>query len=295
MHICQSRRYQSKRYEEDTYNYLENLAISAPESGVSLENAYLWNRLKDIRNNAKDWAKELSSDRPWFAGVVPDFRVLNKHELPAEIDNGTTFKTFCINVPVYLQYLYKKVLDAGVVRKRASLEHINEAVDLRSDGSKADVVINCTGIGSAKIGGVADSKAYPARGQLCLVKNKSSILATTSGTDDGDSDVFYVQPRPNGQTTIGGSYQKGDWNTEVDMDLAQRMIRRALALCPEALEIVRHTVGLRPPREGGIRIERELIDDVWVVHNYGHGGYGYQSSFGCSKAVEALVQTILAG
>lgn len=83
--------------------------------------------------------------------------------------------------------------------KRASLGHINEAVDLHSDGLKADVIINCTGIRSAKIGGVADSKVYPARGQLCLVKNKSSILATTSGTDDGDSDVFYVQPRSKGK------------------------------------------------------------------------------------------------
>ena len=85
-----------------------------------------------------------------------------------------------------------------------------------------------------------------------------------------------------GETIIGGSYQKGDWNTEVDMDLAQRIIRRALVLCPEltngqgleALEIVRHVVGLRLAREGGIRVERELIDGVWVVHNYGHGGYG---------------------
>ncbi|KAI1176953.1 D-amino-acid oxidase [Nemania sp. FL0916] len=291
-----------KQYEKDTYAYFENLAASAPESGLA--DAILWNRLNDIQNSARDWAwKELSSERPWLADVVPGFRALDKHELPSGIDNGTTFKTFCINVPVYLEYLYKRVLDAGVVTKRVSLRHINEAVDLHSDGSKADVVINCTGIRAAKIGGVADSKVYSARGQLCVVKNRSSFMVMTSGTDDGDSEPFYVQPRPNGPTIIGGSYQKGDWNTEVDMDLAQRIMRRAVAICPEltdgqgpeALEVVRHTVGLRPAREGGVRIERELIDGIWVVHNYGHGGYGYQSSFGCSKAVEALVQEVLAG
>lgn len=125
------------------------------------------------------------------------FRALHAHELPAKIDSGTTFKTFCINVPVYLHYLYKQVLDAGVVAKKASLQHISDAADLHEDILKADVVLNCTGIRAAKIGGVADSKVYPARGQICLVKNTSSLLATTSGTDDGDSDVFYIQPRLN--------------------------------------------------------------------------------------------------
>jgi D-amino-acid oxidase len=60
------------------------------------------------------------------------------------------------------------------------------------------------------------------------------------------------------------------------------MARRAVAICPEltggkgpeALEVVRHTVGLRPAREGGPRVEEENVDGVWVVHNYGHGGYG---------------------
>ena len=81
---------------------------------------------------------------------------------------------------------------------------------------------------------------------------------------------------------IGGSYQKHDWNTEVDEDLSQRMLSRAVKLHPEltgnkgpeSLEIVRHTVGLRPVRVGGPRVAKEKIEHVWVVHNYGHGGYG---------------------
>ena len=60
-------------------------------------------------------------------------------------------------------------------------------------------------------------------------------------------------------------------------------MKRAVELCPsltegkgpEALSVIRHTVGLRPLREGGTRLEKEKIDDeVWVVHNYGHGGFG---------------------
>ncbi|KAI0871992.1 D-amino-acid oxidase [Hypoxylon argillaceum] len=291
------------QYEKDTYYYFQDLATAHPESGVSIEDARLWNRVQDMQNDARDWAKELASNRPWFADVVSDFRVLDPEELPAKIDSGTAFKTFCINVPVYLQYLYKRVRDAGVIANKGSLPHISVAAHLHSDGLIADVVLNCTGVRAGSIGGVADSKVYPARGQICLVKNPCSFLTTTSGTDDGDSDVFYVQPRPNGTTVIGGSYQKGNWDTKVDMELAQRMLRRAVELCPEltdgkgpeALEVVRHVVGVRPAREGGIRVEKELINGVWVVHNYGHGGYGYQSSYGCAKAVEWLVKDILGG
>lgn len=45
---------------------------------------------------------------------------------------------------------------------------------------------------------------------------------------------------------------------------------------------------------GGPRVERERLGDgVWVVHNYGHGGYGYQASYGSAWEVERLVEGIL--
>lgn len=86
--------------------------------------------------------------------------------------------------------------------------------------------------------------------------------------------------------------------------MAVRIMKRAVDLCPklvpegkgiEALSIIRHGVGLRPMRNGGIRIERETIKandgkPLQIVHNYGHGGYGYQTSYGCSQVVEKLVR-----
>lgn len=75
-------------------------------------------------------------------------------------------------------------------------------------------------------------------------------------------------------------------------------MKRAVDLCPsltggkgvEHLSVIRHSVGLRPLRDGGPRLEREKIADTWVVHNYGHGGYGYQCSYGCSQAAMKLVE-----
>lgn len=46
-------------------------------------------------------------------------------------------------------------------------------------------------------------------------------------------------------------------------------------------------------RKGGPRVEKEKIDGKWVVHQYGHAGYGYQSSWGSAWATERLVNEIL--
>jgi D-amino-acid oxidase len=78
-------------------------------------------------------------------------------------------------------------------------------------------------------------------------------------------------------------------------------MQRAIKLCPqltdgkgiEHLDIIRHGVGLRPVREGGTRVERERIGGVQVVHNYGAGGAGYQSSYGCAQAAVDLVNEAL--
>lgn len=79
-------------------------------------------------------------------------------------------------------------------------------------------------------------------------------------------------------------------------------MKRAIAASPslvgegqgiEGLDIIRHGVGLRPLREGGPRIEKDVVDGVKVVHNYGHGGFGYQASFGCAEAAVSLVKEAL--
>lgn len=74
-------------------------------------------------------------------------------------------------------------------------------------------------------------------------------------------------------------------------------MQRAVKLCPaltggkgiEHLDVIRHGVGLRPVRKTGTRVEREQIYGLQVVHNYGAGGAGYQSSYGCAQAAVKLV------
>ena len=47
--------------------------------------------------------------------------------------------------------------------------------------------------------------------------------------------------------------------------------------------IIRTTVGLRPNRAAGFRVEAERFDHKTVVHNYGHGGAGMSLSWGTGQ------------
>jgi D-amino-acid oxidase len=211
----------------------------------------------------------------------------------------------CINTAIYLPWLVSQCLKAGVVFRREVFGHIDEAsVSGIHFGGKVDVVVNCTGLLASRLGGVMDKKVVPARGQIVLVRNDAGKMMDISGTDDGDGEACYVMTRAaGGGTILGGSYQKGNWESQVDPNLAVRIMERAIKLCPaltngggiEKLDVIRHGVGLRPVREGGTRIEKEMIGGVWIVHNYGAGGAGYQSSHGCAQAAVSLVDEALGG
>lgn len=83
------------------------------------------------------------------------------------------------------------------------------------------------------------------------------------------------------------------------MALAKTIMQRCCDLCPELgkpedLQVISHNVGLRPARRGGTRVELERwADGTPVVHNYGHAGAGYQSSWGTAeKAVELVRKAV---
>ncbi|KAH7417893.1 FAD dependent oxidoreductase [Cadophora sp. MPI-SDFR-AT-0126] len=290
------------RWEKDTWPELARLAQDVPEAGIHFQDAIVYNRNKDAQATTGQWFNELLSTKPWFASVVPKFRVLSPSELPPSADSGTVFTSVCINTAIYLPYLVSQCLKNGVTINRAIISHINEAASLHTSG-KADVVVNCTGLLASKLGGVMDKNVIACRGQIVIVRNMPGAMFTVSGTDDGDDEVSYIMQRAaGGGTILGGTYQKGNWESQADPNQAIRIMKRAVEMCPqltggkgiEALSVIRHGVGLRPLRNGGARIEKERIEGgQWVVHNYGHGGWGYQGSYGCSEGVVELVEEVL--
>lgn len=263
-----------------------------------------------------EWMDTLLMDEPWFKELAPRFRTLDKAELPKGVDGGTAFRSVCINPNIFLPYVLGQCLELGVTVRRGTVQHIAQAAGMHAEGT-ADVVVNCTGLMASKLGGVMDEKVIPARGQIVVVRNEAPTMMTISGTDDGPEQNTYIMMRPNGKpipppggpapllfiwhkftypngditgggTVIGGSYEKGNFEAAVDPNLTQRIMKRAIELCPElvkpgqgveGLDVIKTYAGLRPLRIGGVRLEKEVIDGVVVVHNYGAGGFGCEFGF----------------
>lgn len=240
---------------------------------------------------------------PWYRELMDNFRELSADQLPPGVDSGCEFTSVCINTAVYLPWLVSQCSKLGAVFRRKTIKHISEAAGLHHTGKPADVVVNATGVLACKLGGVEDKKVYPIRGQIVLVRNEAKgLMPTVSGCDDGDDELVYVMQRAlGGGTILGGTYTKGSWDPNPDPNIAIRIMKRAVETLPaltdgkgiEGLDVIRHGVGLRPGREGGVRIEKEVIEGLRVVHNYGHAGWGYQGSYGCAERVVELVDEVL--
>ncbi|KAE8147896.1 hypothetical protein BDV25DRAFT_131680 [Aspergillus avenaceus] len=290
-------------WDKATWTVLEDLARNHPDAGIHFQECQIHSRSKDVGSTTAKWFGELLSHKPWFKDVVPNFRSLPKENHGPGVDSATVFTSVCINTAIYLPWLVSQCLKNGVSFKRATFKHIVDATSPSVHPSgKVDLVINCTGLMASKLGGVEDTTVVPARGQIVLVRNDAGKMMDVSGTDDGDGEACYVMTRAaGGGTILGGSYQLGNWASQPDPNLATRIMRRAVRMCPqltggkgiEYLDVIRHGVGLRPVRANGTRIEKERIRGVWAVHNYGAGGAGYQSSYGCSQAAVNLVQEVL--
>ncbi|MCJ1383801.1 hypothetical protein MMC17_006915 [Xylographa soralifera] len=286
-------------WDKNTWPQLRDLAQNHPEAGVHFQRAEIYNRTKDRESSTPKFPPDL-----WWKDLFPDYQEIPKSNLRPGIDNAASFTTVCINTAIYLPWLVSQCLKAGVILKRAIFSHVSEAAahGIHHSGSTVDVLVNCTGLSALELGGVEDQSLFPVRGQIVVVRNNPGGIFSISGCDDGPDEGAYVMTRAaGGGTVLGGSTQKGNWDSQFDPNLASRIMKRCIDLCPqltggkgiEHLDIIRHGVGLRPARHGGARVEKSKVDGTWVVHNYGHGGAGYQSSYGCSQAAVKMVAEVL--
>ncbi|KAH6637836.1 D-amino acid oxidase-like protein [Boeremia exigua] len=293
----------NNRWETRSWPYLKHLAASVPEAGIHFQNCRLYRREKDVRTLEEEdslFSNVFKKD-PWYTDVVDNYKDLNPEELPSGIASASEFGSVCINTALYLPWLIGQCRANGVTFHRKNLTHISELHYLEEEKFRPHVIVNATGLSSLKLGGVMDQTMYPVRGQVVVVRNVAPRMVVQSGTDEGDGHACYIMTRANGGGTIlGGTVQVGSWESQPDPKTAEQIMKRAVNIVPELtngkgiehLDVIRHGVGLRPGREGGVRLEKEKIDGVWVVHNYGHAGWGYQGSFGCAEEVVKLVESI---
>ena len=134
--------------------------------------------------------------------------------------------------------------------------------------------VNATGLGARKL--VPDGTMFPTRGQTIVVKGEADKVSTFEGMNS----IKYVIPRKgSGTSVLGGTKQVGNWDTEVNHETTKDILEGCRPLAPELLKdgefrVVKVLVGLRPSREGGARVESEVVGERKVVHSYGHSGAG---------------------
>lgn len=209
-----------------------------------------------------------------------------------------------MNVPRHLSYLLRKFVSAGgnFIRAslftkgalRGSLQDFEDLVQSKGLDHQIQGFVNATGLGAGQL--VPDEKVFPTRGQTLVVRGE----ATAARTFEGISSIRYVIPRPySGTSVLGGTKQAHDSSTEVDDQTTKEILEGCKVLAPELLDakgefqVSKVNVGLRPSREGGARVEKELVGDKWVVHAYGHSGAGYQNSVGVARQVVGLVTNMM--
>jgi hypothetical protein len=72
--------------------------------------------------------------------------------------------------------------------------------------------------------------------------------------------------------------------------IADNKFRKFPKLNISSDRVVKETVGLRPFRKNGFRVEQERIGDKIIIHNYGHGGSGFSLSWGTADLAAELAQ-----
>jgi D-amino-acid oxidase len=166
-----------------------------------------------------------------------------------------------------------------------------------------DAIVNCTGLGVREL---ADESVYPVRGALIRVRNDGSAMPRITQahcvSHDGssaDRSFIFIVPRGRDMLVLGGLAEASEWGLDIGLhnyEPVREMYRRCLEFLPvlrnaaiDAAEPVR--VGLRPFRQGSVRLEGE--PGARIVHNYGHGGSGVTLSWGCALEVADRVEQLL--
>ncbi|KAI8375655.1 hypothetical protein EDC96DRAFT_600222 [Choanephora cucurbitarum] len=201
--------------------------------------------------SAYDYYEHATDDtkNPWFKGLVPTFQFIDKSELPKDIAIG---------------YHY------------------------------------ATGVGARNLEGVNDKTVVPVRGQNVLIKAPHVRKAVYINTSKG---CTYIIPRSDGTVVLGTTRDEGNCDSNVNSEVTQEILQRAYKYCPDLslqrkgvqdLKVIKSIVGLRPSRARGPVLKNQYYNSpsgkqTLITHNYGHGGAGYQSSWGTAQEAVRLV------
>ncbi|KIV90178.1 hypothetical protein PV10_07509 [Exophiala mesophila] len=227
-----------------------------------------------------------------YAGKDDGFRILDQSELPTAVQWGCEYRTFCVNVRIYCQWLLDRFVRRGGTVIQQRLPNAAAAFEMAREHGLGQVktVVNCSGRNFDQ-----DAKMTIIRGQTVLVRQQYHQTITRQNRD---GTWAFLIPRPrNGGTIVGGTKEIGDHESQPRPQTRKTLLQNAVNSFPDFVDkvddfdVVQDNVGRRPWREGGVRTEVEFIDgECQIIHGYGAGGRGYELSWGVAERILGLVR-----
>ncbi|KAL4921462.1 hypothetical protein BDW62DRAFT_129420 [Aspergillus aurantiobrunneus] len=261
------------------YRHLLKMARDEPGSGVCVVDSREYVEQPPLENSSA-----------WGKAILPKFRDLNPSECPPNFDCGWAYETVVTDPTRHMPYLREKIKSLGGQFVRKRVESLEELYTLFPESR---IFINASGIGSKTLSDVRDDKCFPERGQNVFYRTSNChTLYFRNGKE-----YTYIIPRPLSQGVIlGGVKQRENLSPHVDMEIAQDEIARAHRLAPEIIPAnppessLSYIVGIRPSREGGFRLNSEMVGNRTILSAYGFGGGGYAFSYGIADALVRMVE-----
>jgi D-amino-acid oxidase len=221
-------------------------------------------------------------EEPDWAEAVRGVRPASEAELPPGYRYGLRFVVPLVEMPLYLPWLAEQVRADGAELRAHHVRSLRELIE-----GGVDAIVNCSGLAAREL--VGDRSVYPVRGQIARVTNPGLTMSIRD--EQHPEGRAYVHPRKH-DCILGGTLDEHSWDTRVDLDTAESILRRCRDIAPALADasVIDHVVGLRPGRPT-VRLEEDTPDEPGprVLHNYGHGGAGITISWACADEVTSLL------
>lgn len=200
-------------------------------------------------------------------------------ELPAGFGAGFWVTLPLVDMPIYLDYLVRRLTAAGGQIEFADVGSLTELAE------HAPLLANCAGLGAREI--VPDPSVRPVRGQQVIVDNPGLEEFFVEAPFGSAWTAYWPYPD---HVVLGSTVVEDDENPDSTPALAEEILRRCIEVEPRLrhAQVRGHQVGLRPGRPS-VRLEAEQIGNSRCVHNYGHGGSGVTLSWGCAREAAVLL------
>ncbi|GAV51489.1 hypothetical protein ZYGR_0AD06720 [Zygosaccharomyces rouxii] len=266
-------------YTRVTQQFFEKFAALNPDSTIKFSKG------TDFLEAPSKEYLELGSG--YNADSLKEFKVLEK--LPDGVKFGAEYLTFCLDAPEYLKFLQNaieqlcKLQNIQLQFVKLTLPSLKYIKELYPDVS---LIFNATANG-LQYNGSYDPACFKIRGQTLLlnVTQPTPYNRKTITHQSKDGHWTFVIRRSATHYILGGTKQPGDDYPLPRESDTVKILSRASKVFPDldTSDIIRVNVGFRPARRGGSRVDKSLHEGLPVVHAYGLGGSGFETSVGVAK------------